>query len=103
MSFEKVLIVEDEPVVRNLQTEIFMRRKFAVSTAETLAQAETLLARESFDLVMLDIRLPDGDGQHFLERLATLPERHARMRPFTPSWLSGRKTSGSRKSSLSRR
>jgi len=75
MSFEKVLIVEDEPVVRNLQTEIFTRRKFAVSAAETLAQAETLLTRESFDLVMLDIRLPDGDGQQFLERLATLPER----------------------------
>lgn len=63
MSFEKVLIVEDEPVVRNLQREIFGRRKFAVSTAETLAQAEALLAKESFDLVMLDIRLPDGDGQ----------------------------------------
>jgi DNA-binding NtrC family response regulator len=75
MSFEKVLIVEDEPVVRNLQTEIFTRRKFAVSTAETLAQAEALLTKESFDLVMLDIRLPDGDGQQFLERLATLPER----------------------------
>ncbi len=75
MSFEKVLIVEDEPVVRNLQTEIFTRRKFTVATAETLSQAETLLARESFDLVMLDIRLPDGDGQQFLERLATLPER----------------------------
>ncbi len=75
MSFEKVLIVEDEPVVRNLQTEIFTRRKFTVATAETLSQAEALLARESFDLVMLDIRLPDGDGQQFLERLATLPER----------------------------
>lgn len=75
MSFEKVLIVEDEPVVRNLQTEIFTRRKFTVSSAETLAQAEALLTRESFDLVMLDIRLPDGDGQQFLERLATLPER----------------------------
>jgi len=75
MSFEKILIVEDEPVVRNLQNEIFTRRKFAVSLAESLAQAETLLARESFDLVMLDIRLPDGDGQQFLERLALLPER----------------------------
>src|SRR5262245_51989795 len=74
MSFEKVLIVEDEPVVRNLLTEIFTRRKFAVSIAETLAQADALLTRESFDLVMLDIRLPDGDGQQFLERLATLPE-----------------------------
>ncbi len=75
MSFEKVLIIEDEPVVRNLLTEIFSRRKFAVSVAETLAQAEAAVTRESFDLVMLDIRLPDGDGQQFLERLATLPER----------------------------
>lgn len=75
MSFEKVLIVEDEPVVRNLQREIFNRRKFTVSTAETLAQAEALIGKESFDLIMLDIRLPDGDGQHFLERLAALPER----------------------------
>ncbi|MFI5336185.1 MAG: sigma-54-dependent transcriptional regulator [Opitutales bacterium] len=75
MSFEKVFIVEDEPVVRSLLTEIFTRRKFVVSAAETLAQADALLLRESFDLVMLDIRLPDGDGQQFLERLAALPER----------------------------
>jgi DNA-binding NtrC family response regulator len=75
MSFEKVLIVEDEPVVRNLLTEIFIRRKFTVSSAETLAQADGLVTKESFDLVMLDIRLPDGDGQQFLERLAALPER----------------------------
>ena len=75
MSFEKVLIIEDEPVVRNLLMEIFTRRKFMASVAETLAQAETLLNRESFDLVMLDLRLPDGDGQHFLERLAMLPSK----------------------------
>jgi len=74
MPFEKVLIVEDEPVVRNLLQEIFTRRKFSVSIAETLAQAEAATTRESFDLVMLDIRLPDGDGHNFLERLATLPE-----------------------------
>lgn len=75
MSFEKILIVEDEPVVRNLLSEIFARRKFTPSVAETLAQAEAMLSKESFDLVMLDIRLPDGDGQQFLERLAALPER----------------------------
>ena len=75
MSFEKVLIIEDEPVVRNLLMEIFTRRKFMASVAETLAQAESLLNRDSFDLVMLDLRLPDGDGQQFLERLAMLPSR----------------------------
>jgi len=75
MSFEKVLVIEDEAVVRNLLNETFLRRKCAVVTAETLAEAEAALARESFDLVLLDIRLPDGDGQKFLEHLAVLPER----------------------------
>lgn len=74
MPLEKVLIVEDEPVVRSLLQEIFTRRKFTVTLAESLAQAEAATLKESFDLVMLDIRLPDGDGHNFLERLATLPE-----------------------------
>jgi DNA-binding NtrC family response regulator len=46
-----------------------------VSAADSLGVADELIMRETFDLVMLDIRLPDGDGQHFLERLAALPDR----------------------------
>ena len=74
ISLEKVLIVEDESVVRNLLSEIFTRRKCQVRCAQSLAEAETLLTSDSFDLMMLDLRLPDGDGQKFLERVATLPE-----------------------------
>jgi DNA-binding NtrC family response regulator len=75
MSYEKVLIVEDEPVVRNVLNEIFIRRKCTVTTAGSLAEAEALVAQELFDLMMLDIRLPDGDGQKFLEHVAMLPEK----------------------------
>jgi DNA-binding NtrC family response regulator len=75
MSFEKILIVEDDLVVRNLLTSIFMRHKLPVSCADNLAQAQAHLAREPFDLMMLDLRLPDGDGLKFLEQVATLPER----------------------------
>ena len=75
ISLEKVLIVEDESVVRNLLSEIFTRRKCQVRCAQSLAEAETLLNSDSFDLMMLDLRLPDGDGQKFLERVATLPDR----------------------------
>jgi len=74
ISFEKVLIVEDESVVRNLLSEIFTRRKCQVRCAQSLAEAETLLMSDTFDLMLLDLRLPDGDGQRFLERVATLPE-----------------------------
>ena len=75
MSLEKILIVEDEPVVRNLLVSIFTRHKCAVTCAATLAEATLCVGREAFDLMMLDIRLPDGDGQRFLEQVATLPER----------------------------
>jgi DNA-binding NtrC family response regulator len=75
MSFEKVLIIEDEAVVRSMLSEIFLRRKCTVVAAKSLGEAEAAIARESFDFILLDIRLPDGDGQKFLEHLAVLPER----------------------------
>lgn len=75
MSFEKILIVEDDLVVRNLLQSIFMRHKLPVTVADSLAQAQACLAREPFDLMMLDLRLPDGDGLKFLEQVSTLPER----------------------------
>lgn len=74
LSFEKILIVEDEPIVRNLLTEILTRRKCVVRSAPTLAEAEVLLSAESFDMMLLDLHLPDGDGQHFLERVTAMPE-----------------------------
>jgi len=75
MSFDKVLIIEDEAVVRNMLSEIFLRKKCSAQAASTLSEAEALVGRESFDLVLLDIRLPDGDGTKFLEHLAILPDR----------------------------
>ncbi|HVS51300.1 MAG TPA: sigma-54 dependent transcriptional regulator [Opitutaceae bacterium] len=74
MSFEKILIVEDDLVVRNLLQSIFTRHKLPVSCADNLAQAQAHLAREPFDLMMLDLRLPDGDGLKFLEQVSALPE-----------------------------
>lgn len=76
MSLEKVLIVEDDAVVRGLlQHSIAARHKVSVSVAGTLAEATACLEREQVDLVMLDLRLPDGDGLKFLEQIATMPER----------------------------
>ncbi len=75
MAYDKVLIVEDEPVVRNVLNDIFLRRKCTVAIASTLAEAQAMVAQEAFDLMMLDIHLPDGDGHKFLEDVAMLPER----------------------------
>ena len=75
MSLEKILIVEDEPIVRSVLQAIFLRHKCSVTCAGSVAEANAAVARESFDLLVLDIRLPDGDGQKFLEQVILLPER----------------------------
>jgi DNA-binding NtrC family response regulator len=75
MSLEKILIVEDEPIVRNLLQSIFARHKYAVVCAPNLSEASACIGRDAFDLIMLDLRLPDGDGQKFLEQVMALPER----------------------------
>ena len=75
MSLERILVLDDEPLIQKVLDELFRRKKFTVSIASSIAQAEALIARESFDLIMLDVRLPDGDGQQFLERVGTMPDR----------------------------
>ena len=75
MSLEKILIVEDEPIVRNLLQSIFARHKYTVSCATNLEEAKVCIGKEAFDVMMLDLRLPDGDGQKFLEHVMVLPER----------------------------
>jgi len=73
MSLERILVLDDEPIIQKVLGELFQRKKLTVSLASSLAQAEALCTRETFDLMMVDVRLPDGDGQQFLERAITLP------------------------------
>jgi DNA-binding NtrC family response regulator len=75
MSLEKILIVEDDCLIRSaLQHSITARHKVCVTTAGTVAEAMVCLSTEQLDLVILDLRLPDGDGLKFLEHIATLPD-----------------------------
>ncbi|MFT3829513.1 MAG: sigma-54 dependent transcriptional regulator [Opitutaceae bacterium] len=74
MSLEKILIVDDEPIVCKALREILPKKRFTVATAGMLAEAEAALAREKFDLVFCDVRLPDGSGQDFLERMMAATE-----------------------------
>ncbi len=74
MSLEKILIIDDEPIVCKALREILPKKRFTVATAGMLGEAETMLAREKFDLIFCDVRLPDGSGQDFLERMMTASE-----------------------------
>jgi two-component system response regulator AtoC len=75
MAIEKVVILDDEPIIRRSLELQLTRKKFAVSLCTTIAEVEQLLAKEAFDLMFVDVRLPDGDGTDLLARLSNRPDR----------------------------
>lgn len=69
MGLEKILVLEDEPVLRRTLEEHLRRKRYTVAGSETIARAEEYLAKDDFDLVFLDVNLPDGDGTALLEKM----------------------------------
>ncbi|MCP5185199.1 MAG: response regulator, partial [Pseudomonadales bacterium] len=57
-----VLIVDDEPDIRELLEITLGRMGIETRAAEDLATARTLLAARGFDLCLTDMSLPDGNG-----------------------------------------
>jgi DNA-binding response OmpR family regulator len=66
-----VLVVEDEPQVAASLRDLLEREGYAVRVAATLAEARSALARaaDPIDIVLLDWRLPDGEGIDLLKEL----------------------------------
>ena len=65
----KLLIVEDESSLRELLARALRKEQYVVETASTYAEASDKLAAYSYDCILLDIMLPDGNGLQLLERL----------------------------------
>src|SRR6186713_2819174 len=68
MPGRRVLIVDDESLVRWSLAERLRADGYAIAEAGTAAEAVTA-AEQGADLVLLDYKLPDGDGLSVLRRL----------------------------------
>ena len=66
----RILVVDDEPDLCTLYELTLLREGHQVQTAGTLALARQRLGEQAFDLVITDMRLPDGDGLGLLRYLA---------------------------------
>lgn len=70
-----ILVVDDEANTRSALDLLLGDNGYEVNTASTAAEAETLLTRHWFDLIFLDLRLPDADGIDLLQHIKhTTPE-----------------------------
>ena len=58
----KILIIEDEPDIRRNLEYNLSREGFSISTAASISEANTLLASTNYNLILLDLMLPDGSG-----------------------------------------
>ena len=70
---QKILIVDDEPDIRELLEITLGRMKLDTRSARNVKEAQEWLAREAFDLCLTDMRLPDGNG---LELVQHIQKRH---------------------------
>ncbi|MEW6721498.1 MAG: sigma-54 dependent transcriptional regulator [Thermodesulfobacteriota bacterium] len=70
----RILVVEDDPGLRFTMTDALEGEGFAVADAGNGAEALRRLREEAFDIVVTDLRLPDGDGMEILrEAKAKVP------------------------------
>lgn len=72
-SARSVLIVDDSLTVRMDLAEAFEAAGFRAVCCDTIAQARNALARESNDVAVLDVLLPDGDGIDLLREIRASP------------------------------
>ena len=65
----KLLIVEDEPSLREIMTRTLQREHYVVEQAADYASALDKIAAYDYDCILLDIMLPGGSGLRLLEEL----------------------------------
>lgn len=66
---QHILIIDDEEELRFILKQRLKRRGYEVSEAGTAQEGMALLSQEIFEGVLLDIRLPDGDGLALLQEI----------------------------------
>lgn len=68
----KILIVEDDPAMSDVLSKVLADRHFVVNVVPTVSQGEEAIAGGRYDAIVIDWRLPDGEGIELV--------RHARQR-----------------------
>ena len=74
----KVLVVDDDPIIRDMMCDILESEGCSVTAARNGFEALKLLHGDEHYLVFLDVMMPNMDGKEVCERLDADPQSRAR-------------------------
>lgn len=80
MEFKRILVVDDEPLMRDFLVETLQRKKYLVEAVGNGSQAIEKVKVEYYDLLITDIRMPEVSGMEVLEEVKKInPETEVLM------------------------
>jgi CheY-like chemotaxis protein len=71
---QHILVVDDNDISRRVVSQMLRKNGYEVTCAESGAQALQFLEQQSFDLLILDIAMPEMDGLTLLQTVRTTPQ-----------------------------
>lgn len=72
MALAKILVVDDDPAIRNLIQRFLSKQNYQVESAEDGKTALAVFEQFNPDLVILDVNLPDALGYNLCEQMQTM-------------------------------